>query len=161
MEKETKKMEKEAEDFKLIRILSKDIRSNRTVYSGLTEIKGVGWTFSNALCKKLGISKNKKIEELSTDEMKKIEEFIKNPDVLSFIKNRRKDFDSGEDKHLNSSDLDLQNEFDIKRQKKIKSYKGVRHSANLPVRGQRTKANFRKNKKKSGSVGVNKKGASR
>jgi small subunit ribosomal protein S13 len=43
----------------------------------------------------------------------------------------------------------LRKEFDIKRLKKIKAYRGVRHSAHLPVRGQRTKANFRKNRKPS------------
>mgnify|MGYP003994385531 CR=1 FL=1 len=53
-------------------------------------------------------------------------------------------------------DLKLRKEFDIKRLKKIKSYKGVRHNYNLPVRGQRTKANFRKNRKKSGAKGAKK-----
>ena len=37
---------------------------------------------------------------------------------------------------------------DIKMLKKIKSYKGIRHSLGLPVRGQRTRSNFRKNKGK-------------
>ncbi len=36
--------------------------------------------------------------------------------------------------------------------RKIKSYKGVRHSSGLPVRGQKTKSNFRKNKGKVASV---------
>ena len=46
--------------------------------------------------------------------------------------------------------MDLQNEFDIRRLKKIKSYKGIRHSLGQPVRGQRTKAHFRKGR----AVGV-------
>ncbi len=46
-------------------------------------------------------------------------------------------------------DLKLRKEFDLKRMKKIKSYKGVRHIVGLPVRGQRTKANFRRNRKPS------------
>jgi small subunit ribosomal protein S13 len=37
---------------------------------------------------------------------------------------------------------------DIKLMRKIKSYKGTRHSAGQPVRGQRTKSNFRKSKGK-------------
>ena len=45
-----------------------------------------------------------------------------------------------------------------KRLQMIKSYKGMRHAAGLPVRGQRTKSNFRKNKGK-GSLGVKKKTA--
>jgi len=36
--------------------------------------------------------------------------------------------------------------------KKIKSYKGIRHVAGLPVRGQRTKSHFRKNARKSGGI---------
>ena len=40
--------------------------------------------------------------------------------------------------------------------KKIRSYKGVRHTFGLPVRGQSTKSNFRKNKGK-GSLGVQRK----
>jgi small subunit ribosomal protein S13 len=49
------------------------------------------------------------------------------------------------------SELDLQKEFDIRRIKKIKSYKGVRHLLGQPVRGQRTRSHFRK---KGPSVGV-------
>jgi len=44
----------------------------------------------------------------------------------------------------------LQTEFDIKRLKKIKSYRGLRHVLGQPVRGQRTRGHFRKNK----AVGV-------
>jgi len=145
------------EDYKLIRILTKDIRGNKKIYVGLKSIKGISWSFSNALCKKMAIDKNKKIEELSKEEIAKIEDFINNPDLPGFLKNRRKDVDSGEDRHLNSADLDLQKEFDIKKMKKMRSYKGVRHMLGQPVRGQRTKSHFRKNKKKSG-VGLKKTG---
>jgi small subunit ribosomal protein S13 len=68
------------------------------------------------------------------------------------VLNRRIDFETGEKGHLTGSDLDLKKEFDIKRLKKIKSYKGLRHNVGLPVRGQRTKANFRRNRKKSGGI---------
>ncbi len=149
------------EEVNLIRILSRDLRGSKDIYSALTQIKGVSWSFSNALCKKLELKKSKKVQELSKDEIKKIEEFIVNPDIPHFLKNRRKDYDTGEDKNLSGADLDLKKDFDIKRLKKIKSYRGGRHAANLPVRGQRTKSNFRRNRKKSGSVGVKTKGKSR
>ena len=96
------------------------------------------------------VDKNKKIGSLTDDEIKKISDFIKNPKVPEYIINRRSDFATGEDKHLSGSDLELQKEFDIKRLKKIKSYRGFRHMAGLPLRGQRTKSNFRPNKKKAG-----------
>ncbi len=148
-------------DKTLVRIMSTDIPGSKRVYAGLTRIKGVSWSFANALCKKIGINKNKKTEELKKEEIEKIEEFIKNPELPSFLLNRRKDLETGEDKHLSISDLDLVKSFDIKRLKKIKSYRGKRHSVGLPVRGQRTKAHFRRKgkavgvhvKKKSGKKG--------
>jgi len=69
--------------------------------------------------------------------------------------NRRKDYETGEDKHLLSSDLAFTKDNDIKMLKKIKSYKGMRHAFGLPVRGQRTRSNFRRNKGKV--TGVQKK----
>ena len=155
------KKQKPEEHVRIIRILAKDIRGDKDIYSGLTLVKGISWSFSNVVCKKLGIDKRKKIEDLSKDDIEKIENFIKTAEVPGFLVNRRKDLDTGEDKHLNGSDLDLQKDFDIKKMKKMKSYKGVRHNAGLPVRGQRTKSNFRKNRKKGGTVGVSKKGAKR
>ena len=82
---------------------------------------------------------------------------MKDPKLPTYILNRRMDMDSGEDKHLLGSDLDLQKEFDIKRLKKIKSYKGYRHMSNLPLRGQRTRSNFRKNRAKGAGIKKKKK----
>ncbi|MEM3091207.1 MAG: 30S ribosomal protein S13 [Candidatus Pacearchaeota archaeon] len=141
---------------KLVRIHSQDIRGDMQLYAGLTKIKGVSWSFANAICKKLKIDKHKKIGSLTHEEIKKISEFIKNPSVPKFILNRRNDFETGKDKHLTGTDLELQTEFDIKRMKKIKSYKGIRHATGQPVRGQRTASHFRKNKTKG--VGLKKKG---
>ncbi|VVB80572.1 30S ribosomal protein S13 [uncultured archaeon] len=136
---------------KLVRILSKDIRGDMKTYRGLCQINGVSWTFSNAVCKNLKLDKNKKIQDLNEQEIHKIEDYIKNPQGMPlYLLNRRKDRDLGTDRHIYGTDLDLQVEFDIKRMKKIKSYKGVRHTLGQPVRGQRTKSHFRVNKKKSG-----------
>ncbi len=137
---------------RMIRILSEDIEGGMTVYAGLTKIKGVSWGLANAVCKVLKIDKNRKAGSLTDMEIKKISDFIKNPQLPSFILNRRFDFETGKDKHLIGTDLELQKEFDIKRLKKIKSYKGIRHGAGLPVRGQRTKSHFRKNKAKGAGI---------
>ena len=135
----------------LIRILSYDIPGSRNLYAGLTRIKGVSWSISNAICHKLKMDKNKKISELSREEIDKIEDFLSNPDFLDFLKNRRSDPVSGKISHLIGSDLDIAKDFDLKRLKKIKSYKGIRHAAKLPVRGQRTRSHFRtKNKNAAG-----------
>lgn len=148
---ETEEEEKKYRE-KLVRILSEDIEGNMRIYAGLTKIKGVSWSVANAVCKTLGIDKSRKIGSLAPEEIKKISDFIKNPRIPLFLLNRRKDFESGLDKHLSSTDLELQRDFDIKRLKKIKSYRGIRHAAGQPVRGQRTKAHFRKNRGKS--VGI-------
>lgn len=140
----------------LIRIRGTDIRGEKNIYAGLTRIKGVSFAMSNALCHILGIPLKKKIEELSKEDIKRIEEEIKDPKVPGYFKNRRNDFETGENKHLSSNDLDLQKEFDIKRLKKVKSYKGLRHARGLPVRGQRTRSHFRK-KGRNKVVGVKKK----
>lgn len=137
---------------KIVRILSQDIEGGMNVFSGLTKIKGISWSFANAVCKTLGFDRSKKIGSLTEKEIKKITEFVENPDVLPFILNRRFEFESGEDKHVTGADLDLKKEFDIKRLKKIKSYRGIRHGAGLPVRGQRTKSNFRKERKKGSGI---------
>ncbi|RLG11093.1 30S ribosomal protein S13 [Candidatus Pacearchaeota archaeon] len=147
----------EKREERVVRILSKDIEGNTSVYSGLAQIKGISWSFSNAICKKLGIKKTKKIGALTEEEIKKITEFIKNPDIPKHLINRRKDFETGEDIHLVGSDLDLKKEFDVKRLKKIKSYRGYRHMAGLPTRGQRTRSNFRKNRRKGAGIKSKKK----
>lgn len=142
---------------KLIRILSKDVEGNLKVYVGLTKIKGISWSLANAICKSLKFDKNRKIGSLSKEEIEKINDFIKNPKIPAYLLNRKVDFETGENKHLIGSDLELQKEMDIGRLKKIKSYKGYRHAMGLPLRGQRTKSHFRKNKRKS--VGIKKKTA--
>ena len=141
---------------KVVRILSRDVDGSMNLYSGLAKIKGVSWSLSNATCKILKIDKRKKIGSLTESEIKKISEFLKNPSIPVFLKNRRSDFETGEDKHLVGTDLELRKEFDIKKLKKIKSYRGYRHASNLPLRGQRTKSNFRKNRSKG--AGIKKKG---
>ena len=157
--KMAEKYKEEKQEERVVRLLSKDIEGKMNVFSGLTKIKGISWAMSNAICKKLKIDKKRKIGSLSEEELKKISEFAKNPELPPYLLNRKKDFETGKDRHLLGSDLELQKEFDIKRLKKIKSYKGYRHSANLPVRGQRTRSHFRSNRGKG--VGIKKKSKER
>jgi len=145
-------LQKPEEYVKLIRILQKDIRGDKKLYRGICDIRGISWAFANAVCGVLKLDRNKKIQDLTQEEIQKIEKFIEDPKGLpGFLLNRRNDRDEGVDKHIYGADLHLQVDFDIKRLKKIKSYKGVRHILGQPVRGQRTKSHFRKNKNKSGS----------
>jgi len=149
-----KPIENKNED-RLVRVLAKDIEGKLKIFVGLTKIKGISWAFANAMCKKLKLDKNRKIGSLTKEEIEKINDFAKHPDVPSFILNRRRDFETGNDKQSIGNDLEMQKDSDISRLKKIKSYRGQRHSLGLPMRGQRTRSHFRKNKKKS--VGIKKK----
>ena len=140
---------KKEEEVTLVRILGRDVRGDIKIKSALTKINGISWAISNAICKILKLDEEKKIQDFDKDELARIEDFMKAPELPSFLKNRRNDLDSGEDLHMSGMDLKLRKEFDLKRLKKIKSYKGARHAAQLPVRGQRTKGNFRRNRKPS------------
>ena len=130
----------------LVRIYGYDIPGSRNIYTGLTRIKGISWAVSNAVCLKLGISHSRKISELSKDDVERIEQFLKELDIPDFLKNRRYDRETGKTGHQYGSDLDMKREFDIKRLKEIRSYRGVRHALKLPVRGQRTRSHFRTHK---------------
>lgn len=142
----------------IIRILQTDIPGNKKILVGLTYVKGVSWSISSAVCKILKIDPNKKIENLDRQEIEMVEEFLKNPKLPLFLMNRRRDFETGENKHLITTQLDITKEFDIRRLKKIRSYRGYRHALGQPTRGQRTRSHFR-NKKKGKSIGVTKKKA--
>jgi small subunit ribosomal protein S13 len=133
----------------IIRIANSDLKGDKNIAYALRYVKGVGFAFSNAICKLTGIEGNKKTGELSDAEIAKIETVLKEPvkaGVPAWMLNRKKDPDTGIDKHLIGTDVKYVTENDIKMMKKIKCYKGVRHSLGLPVRGQRTRSNFRKNK---------------
>ncbi|MCH2418035.1 MAG: 30S ribosomal protein S13, partial [Candidatus Poseidoniia archaeon] len=64
--------------------------------------------------------------------------------VPTWLTNRQRDYDSGEDMHQVSIELKMTQEEDINRLKKIKCYRGVRHASGHKVRGQRTYSNGRR-----------------
>jgi small subunit ribosomal protein S13 len=141
---------------RIIRILQTDIPGNNNIYTGLTKIKGVSWSISNAVCLLLKFDKNRKMETISKEEIQKIEETLKTHNFPKFLLNRRNDFSTGEDKHLFGQALDLERELDIKRLKKIRSFRGLRHAMGQPTRGQSTKAHFRSNRKRGVGMKVKK-----
>jgi small subunit ribosomal protein S13 len=148
--KQEKKTDKKPEERKqvlaevLVRIFSTDVPGNMNVYQGLTKVKGISWAMSNAVCTSLKIDKKKKISALTEKEIEMMTNFMKSPKIPEWMLNRRREEESGESKHLLISELDLARDFDIRKMKKIKSYKGWRHALGQPVRGQRTKSHFRK-----------------
>jgi len=157
METQEQKAEIERHEERVVRILSQDIEGKMQLYPGLAKIKGVSWSLSNAVCEVLKMDKKRRIGSLNEEEVKKITDFLKDPKIPVYFLNRRADINTGEDKHLTGSDLELQNEFDIKRLKQIRSYRGLRHAIKLPTRGQRTRSNFRKNRGKGAGIKKKKK----
>ena len=153
---------KMAEDVKyIIRVANTDLDGRKHIVSAITKIKGVGAMFANAACNIAGINKSKKAGSLSETEVKHLNEILADPvnfDAPEWMLNRRKDYETGEDKHLITANLAFTIDNDLKRLKKTKSYKGMRHAWKLPVRGQKTKSNFRRNKGKVQGV-KRKKGA--
>lgn len=105
--------------------------------------------YANAVSHQMGYG-DEKIGDLSDDEIDEIEESLKNPEKLEipeWLRNRRKDRETSENNHLIESDLELKEEFDIRRLKQTGTYRGWRHKIGLPVRGQKTKSSFRSGSK--------------
>ena len=124
---------------------------------GLTQIRGVGYMFANTIINVLKINPNQRIGYLSPEQVKSIEDIIKNPSASNFpswFLNRRKDVETGEDKHLITSDIAFTVRNDVEREKTSGSWRGIRHMFGLKVRGQRTRCTGRK----GGAVSVAKGG---
>ncbi|MBR9676456.1 30S ribosomal protein S13 [Candidatus Woesearchaeota archaeon] len=152
-------MSEKQENYKhLIRVANTDLKGEKQILFALKKINGVGISFANAALSLAGVDKTKKAGHLTDAEAKKIEDVIINPqknNVPSWMYNRRKDIETGDDIHILSGDLKFTSDQDKKRMQKTKSYKGLRLAAGLPVRGQRTKSNFRRGKGKG--LGVKRK----
>ena len=143
------KPEAQSELRHLVRIANADLDGKKPIGYALKKVKGVGITFTNAILKVLKMNPAQKVGYLSDQEIKNIEEAIRNPSkypMPSWLFNRQKDPETGKNLHLNGTELLLAQDGDIKIMKKIKSYKGIRHILGQPVRGQRTRSHFRKNK---------------
>ncbi len=150
-------MEQEQQFKHIVRVANTDLDGNRKIADAVRKIKGVSFSFASAICHLAHIDETKKAGYLLPDEVKKIDDAILNANKLVpvWMLNRRKDLEDGTDKHLIGAGLTFAQESDIRFMKQIRTYKGARHTMGAPVRGQRTRSNFRKNKGKV--IGVVKK----
>ena len=114
----------------MARIAGVNIPQNKVVHVALTYIHGIGPKFSNDICAKLNISKSKRTNSLTDDEVLKIREFIGS-------------------NYKVEGDLRREVSLNIKRLIDLASYRGSRHKKKLPVRGQRTHCNARTRKGKA------------
>jgi small subunit ribosomal protein S13 len=141
----------------IVRIVGNDIRGEKKMVIGLTQIKGLGFNFATAILDILKIKPNSNIGNLTDENVQAIEKLILDPiasNVPVWFINRRKDIETGTDLHLLTSDIPFTLRNDIERERITASWRGYRHLSGLKVRGQRTRTSGRK----GGAVGVAKGG---
>ena len=111
----------------IVRIVGNDIPGSKKIIVGLTQIRGIGYTFANAILESLKINSNSNIGNLTNSQVQSIENIIRDPSSANFPKwflNRRNDIETGGTKHLITSDIALTVRNDIEREKSINSWKG-------------------------------------
>lgn len=131
----------------IVRIADSDLDGSMKAAYALTKIKGVGITLAHAILRTIGVNPEKRLGFLTEEEIKRINDAVKNPSkfkVPKYLLNRQRDPETGEDLHLIGADLTLTIRSDIERMKAIKCWKGVRHALGLKVRGQKTRTTGRK-----------------
>ena len=111
----------------MARISGVNIPLNKRVEIGLTYIYGIGRSTSNKLLAEVGIEPDRKVRDLTEDEVVQLRELIDNSVTVE-------------------GDLRRERSQSIKRLQEIGSYRGLRHRRGLPVRGQNTKTNARTRK---------------
>lgn len=111
----------------MARISGVDLPNEKRVEIGLTYIYGIGRVSSNKILAATGINPDTRVKDLSEEQIASIRKYIEANFVVEGEK--RKDV-----------------AMDIKRLKEIRCYRGMRHVANLPVRGQSSKQNARTRK---------------
>lgn len=139
----------------IVRVIDTDLGGTYRVDYALTKIKGVGSRFAKIITQKAGVDPNTRVGFLSDDEVKRIEAVLlelKKYGVSDWLMNHRKDLQTGKDTHLLSADLALQSKTDIEFMREIRSWRGIRHTYGLKVRGQHTKTTGRRGK----AIGVKK-----
>jgi small subunit ribosomal protein S13 len=118
----------------MARISGVTIPDSKQVWISLTYVYGIGPKTSKDILTKANIEFTTRVKDLNDGEISKIQEVINNDLVVE-----------GELQRIVSGN--------IKRLKEIKSYRGIRHTASLPVRGQRTKTNARTKRGKKVTIG--------
>jgi small subunit ribosomal protein S13 len=122
----------------MARIAGVNIPTNKRVEIALTYIHGIGRTKAKKITEKLGIPADRRVQDLTDQEVLQIRETI--------------DAD-----HMVEGDLRRDTAMNIKRLMDLACYRGLRHRKGLPVRGQRTHTNARTRKGKARPIAGKKK----
>jgi small subunit ribosomal protein S13 len=139
----------------LVRMRGKDLEGRKKVTAALADLRGVGDNFAQSIVSSLGLDPKARLGTLSDVQLKEIEKALTDGSSLKVPQwafNRRRDPETGETKQLIGTDLEIATKNDIERDKVVQSWRGVRHSLGLKVRGQRTRTTGRHGR----TVGVRK-----
>mgnify|MGYP002832447900 CR=1 FL=1 len=132
-----------ATEFKyIVRIMGRDLDGSRKVIQSLMDLNGVGYGISRAIVSTLGIDSGLRMGSLSDAQIQSVSELVAGFDqsgVPNWLFNRQKDSESGMSTHYVGPDLDLSLRTDLEREKFAGSWRGIRHSLGLRVRGQCTR----------------------
>lgn len=121
----------------MTRIAGIDLQDNWKIDYALTKLRGLGWTLSKKVLRDSKTDAKKRVSELTSDEISKINSEL--------------------EKYQIEGDLFRVVRENIQRLQVIGSYRGLRHTRGLPVRGQRTRTNARTKRGKRKTVGAFKK----
>lgn len=121
----------------MARISGVELSDQWKVDYALTQIRGIGWTLAKKILEDLKIDQAKRVLGLTPNEISKISSKL--------------------DEYPTEGELTRKTRGDIQRLQVIGSYRGLRHSRGLPVRGQRTRHNARQKRGKRKTVGAFKK----
>ncbi|MFP6774864.1 MAG: 30S ribosomal protein S13 [Alphaproteobacteria bacterium] len=111
----------------MARIAGVNIPTNKRVEISLTYIHGIGRTKATEICEKVGLPRERRVAELTDQEVIRIREVI-------------------DQDHMVEGDLRREVAMNIKRLMDLGCYRGIRHRKGLPLRGQRTHTNARTRK---------------
>ncbi len=114
----------------MARLAGVNVPSSKRLVIALTYILGIGKKYANDICSSVSIDKNKRVNDLTEDEIIKIRECI-------------------DKSYIVEGDLRRSVSNNIKRLTDLGCYRGLRHRNKLPVRGQRTHTNARTRKGKA------------
>ncbi len=118
----------------MARVAGVTIPTDKRTVVALTYVHGIGLTTSKKILGHTGVSGETRVKDLTESELKKIRDYISENLTVE-------------------GELQRRVRTNIKRLKDINSYRGSRHSRNLPSRGQRTKTNARTRRGKRIAVG--------
>ncbi len=127
----------------MARIAGVDLPNKKRAEVGLTYIFGIGRTRSKSILHRAGVNADKKVSDLSEEEVNRIRQIIETEGAVE-------------------GDLRKENSMNVKRLMEMGAYRGLRHRRGLPVRGQRSHTNARTRKgPRRGTVANKKKSASK